>query len=70
MAGMDQIDANQSLRAHEDTERTLRREAALEEQVLKSVNDQIGAVMAKVYATTIKDLAKKMTRMEAKIGQQ
>jgi hypothetical protein len=46
------------------------REAEIEERVLRSVNDQVDVAMAKVNATTIRELMNKKEGIELRVGQQ
>jgi hypothetical protein len=66
---MDRMEVTFIRQNKEQMEQASRKEAELEERLLRSVNDQVDAAMARVQATTIKDLTEKMEIVELRVGQ-
>jgi hypothetical protein len=66
---MDRMEVTFIRQNKEQMEQAARKEAELEERLLRSVNDQVDAAMARVQATPIKDLTEKVEIVELRVGQ-
>jgi hypothetical protein len=53
-----------------NNKKALDREITMEERILRSVNDQVDATMARVKETTIRELMEKIEYIEVRVGQQ
>jgi hypothetical protein len=53
-----------------NNKKALDREITMEERILRSVNDQVDATMARVKETTIQELMEKIEYIEVRVGQQ